>query len=58
MAIGKQILVVLQSAAALIPVPLVREAVGIALKLLKYAKSDARFVRFPPTKGYKMIYNI
>ena len=35
MASGKQALVVLQSAAAFIPVPLIREAIGVALKIME-----------------------
>ena len=58
MATGKQTLVVLQSAAAFIPVPLIREAVGIALKIIEVCEKRYEVCTIPPRKGCKMVYNI
>ena len=48
MAVGKEALKVLQSAAAFIPVPLIREAVGVALKIMEVCEERCEVVRFRP----------
>ena len=51
---GKQALMLLQSAAALIPVPLITEAIGVALKIIEVCE----FRKIPHRKGCEMLYNI
>ena len=58
MATGKQVLKVLQSAAAFIPVPLIREAVGVALKIMEVCEEQCEVCKIPLTKGCEMIYSI
>ena len=58
MDIGKQTLKVLQSAAAFIPVPLIREAVGVALKIIEVCEERGEVCKIPPRKACKMVYNI
>ena len=58
MAAGKQALVLLQSAAVFIPVPLIREAVGIALKIIEVCEERCQVCMIPPRKGCKMVYII
>ena len=58
MATGKQALVVLQSAAAFIPVPLIREAVGVALKIIEVCEERCEVCNTPPRKGCKIVNNI
>ena len=58
MATGKQTLKVLQSAAAFIPVPLIREAVGVALKIIEVCEEGCEVCKVLPMKGYKMVYTI
>ena len=57
MATGKQALVVLQSAASFIPIPLIREAVGVALKIIEVCEERCEVCNIPPRKGCK-IFNI
>ena len=47
MATGKQTLKVLQSAAAFIPVPLIREAVGVALKIIEVCEEQCEVCEIP-----------
>ena len=54
MAAGKQTLVGLQSAAAFIPVPLIREAVEVALRIIEVCEVR----KISPRKGCKMVNNI
>ena len=59
MATGKQALKVLQSAAAFIPVPLIREAVGVALKIIEVCEEQCEVcTKIPLRKGCEVIYNI
>ena len=58
MATGKQTLMALQSAAAFIPVPLIREAVGVALKIIKVCEKRCEVCKIPLRKGCEMVYNI
>ena len=58
MATGKHALKVLQSAAAFIPVPLVREAIGVALKIMEVCEERCEVCIIPPMKCCEMIYNI
>ena len=58
MASGKQALKVLQSAAAFIPVPLIREAVGVALKIMEVCEERCEVCMIPPMKYCKIINNI
>ena len=58
MATGKQTLKVLQSAAAFIPVPLIREAVGVALKIIEVCEEQCEVCKIPPRRCYKMVNNI
>ena len=58
MATGKQALKVLQSAAAFIPVPLIREAVGVALKIMEVCEERCEVCKIPPMKYCKIINNI
>ena len=59
MATGKQSLKVLQSAAAFIPVPLIREAVGVALKIMEVCEDQCEVcTKIPPRKGCEMVNNI
>ena len=58
MATGKQSLKVLQSAAAFIPVPLIREGDGVALKIMEVCEERREVCKIPLTKGCEMIYNI
>ena len=58
MATGKQALKVLQSAAAFIPVPLIREAIGVALKIMEVCEERCEVRKIPPRKCCKMVYNI
>ena len=62
MATGKQSLKVLQSAAAFIPVPLIQEAVGVALKIIEICEEHCEVcTKIPPRKGCEMVnkqYNI
>jgi hypothetical protein len=51
---GKQALTLLQSAAALIPVPLIQEAIGVALKIIQVCEVR----KIPPRKGCKMVHII
>ena len=53
-ATGKQALTLLQSAASLIPVPLIKEAIGVALKIIELCE----VCTISPNKGCKMVYNI
>ena len=48
----------LQSAAAFIPVPLIREAVGVALKIVEVCEEGCEVCRIPPKKGCKMVNNL
>ena len=52
-ATGKQVLTLLQSAATLIPVPLIKEAIGVALKVIDLCE----VCKISPRKGCKMVYN-
>ena len=52
-ATGKQALTLLQSAATLIPVPLIKEAIAIALKIIDLCE----VCKIPLRKGCKMVYN-
>ena len=54
MAAGEQTLVGLQSAAAFIPVPLIREAVEVALRIIEVCEVR----KISPRKGCKMVKNI
>ena len=54
MAVGKEALKVLQSAAAFIPVPLIREAVGVALKIMEVCEDRCEVCKIPPTKCCKI----
>ena len=58
MATGKQALKVLQSAAAFIPVPLIREAVGVALKIIEVCEEQCEVCKIPLRKGCKTVNNI
>ena len=58
MATGKQTLKVLQSAAAFIPVPLMREAVGVALKIMEVCEEQSEVCKVLPRKCCKMVNNI
>ena len=58
MDIGKQTLKVLQSAAAFIPVPLIREAVGVALKIMEVCEEQCEVCKISPRKCCKIINNI
>ena len=59
MATGKQSLKVLQSAAAFIPVPLIREAVGVALKIMEVCEEQCEVcTKIPPRKGCEMVNNV
>ena len=53
-ATGKQALTLLQSAASLIPVPLIKEAIGVAIKIIELCE----VCTIPPKKGCKMVYYI
>ena len=44
----------LQSAASLIPVPLIKEAIGVTLKIVELCEVCTT----SPKKGFKIIYNI
>ena len=59
MATGKQALKVLQSAAAFIPVPLIREAVGVALKIIEVCEEQCEVcTKISLRKVCEVIYNI
>ena len=58
MATGKQALKVLQSAAAFIPVPLIREAIGVALKIMEVCEERCEVCTIPPRNCCKMVYNM
>ena len=58
MATGKQTLKVLQSAAAFIPVPLIREAVGVALKIIEVCEEQCEVCKISTRKCYKKVNNI
>ena len=58
MATGKHALKVLQSAAAFIPVPLVREAIGVALKIMEVCEERCEVCIIPFRKCCNLIYNI
>ena len=58
MATGKQALKVLQSAAAFIPVPLIREAVGVALKIMEVCEERCEVCKIPPRKCCKIVNNM
>jgi hypothetical protein len=51
---GKQALMLLQSAAGLIPVPLIKEAIGVALKIIQVCEVR----KIPPRKCCEMIHSI
>ena len=53
-ATGKQALMLLQSAATLIPVPLIQEAIGVALKIIEVCEVR----KIPPRNGCEMVLNI
>ena len=53
-ATGKQALTLLQSAASLIPVPLIKEAIGVTLKIIEVCE----VCTISTKKGCKMIYNL
>ena len=48
----------LQSAASFIPVPLIGEAVGVALKIIEICEEGCEVCKILPRKGCKMINNI
>ena len=48
----------LQSAAAFMPVPLIREAVGVALKIIEVCEEQCEVCKIPPKKGCEMVNNI
>ena len=52
-ATGKQALTLLQSAAALIPVPMIQEAIGVALKIIELCEVR----KIPPRIGCEMVYD-
>ena len=58
MATGKETLKVLHSAAAFIPVPLIREAIGVALKVMEVCEERCEVCKMPRRKCSKMVYNI
>ena len=58
MATGKQALKVLQSAAVFIPVPLIREAIGVALKIMEVCEEQCEVCKIPLRKGCEMVNNI
>ena len=58
MATGKQTLVVLQSVAAFIPVPLIREAIGVSLKIMEVCEERCEVCEIPPWKGCKKWFTI
>ena len=58
MAVGKEALKVLRSAAALIPVPLIREAVGVALKIMEVCEEQCEVCKISLRKYCKMINHI
>ena len=58
MTVGKEALKVLQSAAAFIPVPLIREAVGVALKIMEVCEERCEVCKIPPMKRSNIINNI
>ena len=59
MATGKQALVVMHSAAAFIPVPLIREAIGVALKIMEICEDRCEVcTKIPPRKGCKKWFTI
>ena len=58
MTVGKEALKVLQSAAAFIPVPLIREAVGVALKIMEVCEERCEVCKIPPMKYCKIINNV
>ena len=58
MATGKQALKVLQSAAAFIPVPLIKEAVGVALKIMEVCEEQFEVRKIPLRKGCEIVNNI
>ena len=59
MATGKQTLKVLQFAAAFIPVPLIREAVGVGLKIMEVCEEQFEVcTKIPPRKVCEMVNNI
>ena len=53
-ATGKQALMLLQSAAALIPVPMMQEAIGVALKIIQMCEVR----KIPPRKGCEMAHSL
>jgi hypothetical protein len=53
---GIQALTLLQSAAALIPVPLIKEAIGVALKIIQVC--EVRKISPGPRKGCEMVHSI
>ena len=53
-ATGNQALTMLQSAASLVQVPLVKEAIEVALNIVDQCK----VCKIPPSKGCKMVYSI
>ena len=48
----------LQSAAAFIPVPLIREAVGVALKIIEVCEEQFEVREIPLRKGCEKVNNI
>ena len=54
MAAGKEILAVLQSAASLIPVPFLQEAIGVALKVIEVCEVH----RIPPLNSARWMIKI
>ena len=55
MAVGKEALKVLQTAAAFIPVPLIREAVGVALKIMEVCEERCEVCEILPRKCCKSL---
>ena len=53
-ATGEQALMLLQSAGALIPVALIQEAIGVALKIIELCEVR----KILPRKGCEMVLNI
>jgi hypothetical protein len=53
-ATGKQALLLLQSAATLIPVPLIQEVIGVALKIIEICEVG----KIPSRKGCDIVHNI
>ena len=58
MAVGKEALKVLRSAAAFLPVPLIREAVGVALKIMEVCEEQCEVCEISLRKHCKMVNHI